>query len=98
MMILLYLIIKECLQIVTTANYNLTIIPAPSSSVNVATGGKIQIGDGIVIVGTGYEGFASSLSNVWNDASTFEWTHQLPLNLVPILYTFRMPVLLYQIF
>ena len=66
------------LQIVTTANYNLTIIPAPSSSVNVATGGKIQIGDGIVIVGTGYEGFASSLSNVWNDASTFEWNSSTP--------------------
>lgn len=44
-----------------------------TSVINIATGGKIAIGDGVVAVGAGYETFATSALNVWNDLSVFEW-------------------------
>ncbi len=66
------------LQVISAAGYTSTILPASSASINVATGGKIEIGDGTVAVGTGYEGFATGSLAFWNDGSTFEWNTTTP--------------------
>jgi hypothetical protein len=60
------------LQILSTNSYATTIFPG-SAAINVATGGKIEIGDGVINVGADYETFATSSSNIWNDGSVFEW-------------------------
>ncbi|MEO8088586.1 MAG: hypothetical protein ABI763_17340, partial [Bacteroidota bacterium] len=67
------------LQIFSGNPYNTTIISATSSVINIATGGKIQIGDGVINIGAGYEGLATSTVNIWNDKSIFEWSS--PVNL-----------------
>ncbi len=66
------------LQVISAAGYTSTILTASSASINVATGGKIEIGDGTVAVGTGYEGFATGSLAFWNDVSTFEWNTTTP--------------------
>ncbi len=62
------------LQVLSTDVYSNTIKPA-TAAINISTGGKIEIGDGTIAVGTGYEGFATSSSNLWNNNSTFEWNN-----------------------
>ena len=66
--------IAGTLRLLSTYPYSSVINIGPSpDAINVSTGGKIAIGDGSIAVGAGYEGFATSLANVWNDASIFEW-------------------------
>ena len=60
------------MQVLSTDTYTNT-IKAGTSIITIETGGKITIGNGTVAAGTGYETFATSVSNVWNDASVFEW-------------------------
>ncbi len=69
------------LQILTADNYSSAILPASLAGINIATGGKIEIGNGTA-VGSGYETFATNTNNKWQDASTFEWnsTTLFPLN------------------
>lgn len=73
--------IAGTLQILSPNPYSSTITVGPAASaINVSTGGKIEIGDGVVVVGTGYETFATSALNTWNSASVFEWNS--PTNFV----------------
>lgn len=65
------------LQVVSTSSYGTTIIPG-TSVINISSGGKIQIGNGSVAVGSGYEAFATSTSNTWNNTSVFEWNTLTP--------------------
>src|SRR6185437_13661074 len=67
------------LQVLSADNY-LSTVKQGSAVINVATGGKIAIGNSIVGVGIGYETFATSSSNIWNNASVFQWNS--PTNLV----------------
>ena len=67
------------LQVVSNNTYATAIFPAASSSINVATGGKIQVGNGIIAVGAGYEAFGTGSLVIWNDKSIFEW--DTPVNL-----------------
>ena len=60
------------LQVKATTNYTTTFVIAASATINVATGGKITIGNGAST--PGYSPLASTASLVtWNDASIFEW-------------------------
>ena len=60
------------LQVVSTDDYSSTIIPG-TSVINVLTGGKIEVGDGVISVGKDYETFATTNVTTWNNASEFEW-------------------------
>ncbi|MEO6328411.1 MAG: hypothetical protein ABIO55_05745 [Ginsengibacter sp.] len=71
--------IDGTLQVLSTNSYNSTINPGPSASaITISSGGKIQIGDGAIAVGAGYEIFATSALNVWNTTSVFEWNSSTP--------------------
>ncbi len=61
------------LKILTTANYATSVNQIANASINIAKNGKIIIGDGISSMGKGYEVFATSLVNKWNDGAVFEF-------------------------
>jgi len=61
------------LKILTTANYSTSINQIANANINIATGGIITIGNGISPMGKGYEVFATSLVNKWNDGAVFEF-------------------------
>lgn len=61
------------LKILTTSNYSTSINQIANSNTNIATGGMITIGDGISSMGKGYEAFATSSFNKWNDGAVFEF-------------------------
>ncbi|MEO6721820.1 MAG: T9SS type A sorting domain-containing protein [Ferruginibacter sp.] len=60
------------LRIASTNNYG-TAVVSGSAQINIATGGKITIGDGSASLGTGYETFATSSSNTWNNGAIYEY-------------------------
>ncbi|HEY5464153.1 MAG TPA: T9SS type A sorting domain-containing protein [Hanamia sp.] len=60
------------LQIASNNTYANSIKQNGNSNIHIATNGKILIGNGAG-VGTGYESFATSLVNVWDDRSVYEY-------------------------
>ena len=80
------------LQIVSTVNpgYSNVFLGSTSQTV-IETGGKIEIGDGVAVLGSGYEAFATTVtpSNLftWSNGSIFEWNqaNAFPFN-ASILY------------
>jgi len=60
------------LQIASTTTYANAIKQNVGANTHIATNGKIVIGNG-GNVGTGYENFATSLVNVWDDGAVYEY-------------------------
>ena len=56
----------------TTTNYSTAFVPAASATINVATAGKIIIGNGGSTSGYSPLGYTSGFV-IWNDASILEW-------------------------
>ncbi|MGN6532339.1 MAG: T9SS type A sorting domain-containing protein [Ginsengibacter sp.] len=69
------------LKILTTDNYATSVNQIANTNINIAKGGKIMIGNGISSMGKGYEVFATSLVNKWNDGAVFEFND---VNVFPI--------------
>ena len=63
------------LKIINSNSYTTSVIQSAGANINISTGGKITIGDGISTVGSGYENFATSPINKWNDGSIFEYNN-----------------------
>jgi hypothetical protein len=61
------------LKILTTANYSTSVNQSAGANIHISKGGKITIGDGISSMGKGYEVFATSSVNKWDDGSVFEF-------------------------
>lgn len=61
------------LRILTTSNYATSVNQSPGANINIAKGGKFTIGNGITAMGKGYEAFATSAVNKWNDGAVFEF-------------------------
>jgi hypothetical protein len=59
---------------ITSANtYASSVNQSSGAVINIQTGGKITIGDGSSSVGSGYENFATSVMNVWNNGAIYEY-------------------------
>ena len=63
------------LKVINASDYVTSVQQAATAKINVATGGKITIGNGSSSTGNGYEGFATSTVNVWNDGAIFEYNN-----------------------
>ena len=61
------------LKITSSQDYSATIKQSGNASINISANGKIQIGDGSAFTGNGYENFATSLSNIWNNGAVYEF-------------------------
>jgi hypothetical protein len=61
------------LQITNSNDYATSVIQADGATIDISTNGKIEIGDGSSSTGNGYESFATSTKNVWNDGAVFEY-------------------------
>ncbi len=53
--------------------YNVEFTYAASANIHTNTGGKITIGNGAALGGSGYEGFATNANNIWDDGAICEW-------------------------
>lgn len=62
-----------CLKITSSDNCSASVNQSQNANINVSTNGKITIGDGSSFTGDGYEGFATSATNVWKDGSVYEY-------------------------
>lgn len=82
------LLIKEngVLKIVSSDNYTSSILQSTDANINISTNGKIEIGDGSLFTGDGYEGFATSAKNVWNDGAVFEYNNNKPFQAPGLIY------------
>ncbi len=56
-------------------NYNLEMTYATSSTIIVQTGGKISIGTGAGVGGSGYDAFTTRSGNTWQTGSIYEWNN-----------------------
>jgi hypothetical protein len=63
------------LKISSSDNYATSVIQSAGANINISAGGKITIGDGISTIGSGYEAFATSPINKWNDGAVFEYNN-----------------------
>ncbi len=61
------------LKVTSTSDYTTSVQQSAGANINIASGGKITIGDGSSSTGNGYEAFATSTINVWNDGSIYEY-------------------------
>ncbi|HEU5052820.1 MAG TPA: T9SS type A sorting domain-containing protein, partial [Hanamia sp.] len=61
------------LEVISENDYSIAVQQAPTANINIASGGKIKIGDGTASTGDGYEAFATSTTNVWNDGAIYEY-------------------------
>jgi hypothetical protein len=61
------------LQITSEDDYATSVIQTDGADINISANGKIEIGDGSSSTGNGYENFATSESNMWNDGAVFEY-------------------------
>lgn len=61
------------LQVLSAYNYSTSVIDAEEKGIRIHPGGKILVGNGVTATGKGYEAFATSNKNIWNDDSVFEW-------------------------
>jgi len=60
------------LRVTSSVDYSTSIIYASSANINIATGGKITVGNG-GSVGNNYDQFATTATNTWNAGAIFEW-------------------------
>ena len=74
------------LRIVSTGNYAAVVQQSVGANINIASGGKITIGNGIASMGNGYEGFATSLVNIWNDGAVYEWNSNSTFVVAGLIY------------
>lgn len=63
------------LKITSSSDYATSVIPSSNASINIASNGKIALGDGVTLIGKGYESFATSTLNKWNDGAVFEYNN-----------------------
>ncbi len=63
------------LQVTSSDDYSNSVIQSANANINIATNGKIEIGDGSSSTGDGYEAFATSANNIWNDGAVFEYNN-----------------------
>ncbi len=61
------------LEVISADDYSISVQQDASADINISTGGKIKIGDGSSSTGDGYEAFATSTTNVWNDGAIYEY-------------------------
>ncbi|MGN6800736.1 MAG: hypothetical protein ACTHJN_02455 [Ginsengibacter sp.] len=61
------------LEVISADNYSTSVQQNASGAIDISTGGKIKIGDGTSSTGDGYESFATSNTNVWNDGAIYEY-------------------------
>jgi hypothetical protein len=61
------------LRITSADTYINSVFQSTGAVVNINTGGKITVGDGSASVGSGYENFATSITNVWNNGAIYEY-------------------------
>jgi len=74
------------LKVTCSQDYSTTINQSGAASINISPNGKIQIGDGSAFTGNGYENFATSLSNVWNDGAVFEYNNNGTFQIAGLTY------------
>jgi len=63
------------LRIASANNYASSVMQSTGAIINIQTGGKITIGDGASSIGSGYENFATSTINIWNDGAIYEYNN-----------------------
>lgn len=65
-----------------TNNYSAEIIYGSGSQLHVLNNGKVTVGNGGAVTGTGVNGYATNASNVWDNGAKFEWnsTTAMPLS------------------
>ncbi|MEO8821495.1 MAG: hypothetical protein ABI374_11675, partial [Ginsengibacter sp.] len=80
--------IKEngVLKITSSENYSASVNQSANVNINISTDGKITIGDGSSFTGDGYEGFATSAKNIWNDGSVYEYNRNKPFDAPGLIY------------
>ncbi len=61
------------LNVIGANDYSTSVQQDASADINISSGGKIKIGDGSSSTGNGYEAFATSTTNVWNDGAIYEY-------------------------
>jgi len=74
------------LKITSTTDYSTCVQQSSNADINIASGGKITIGDGTSSTGNGYEAFATSTTNVWNDGAIFEYNIDKPFQAPGLVY------------
>lgn len=74
------------LQITSTGKYVDAVHQSTSASINITTGGKIILGNGSSSIGAGYEGFATSTDNTWNDGAVFEYNNSGVFAIADLIY------------
>jgi len=63
------------LQVTSSDNYTNSVLQTGAANINITIKGKITIGNGTSSTGNGYENFATSLNNVWNDGAICEYNN-----------------------
>jgi len=63
------------LQVTSSDSYTNSVLQTGAANINIATRGKITIGNGTSSTGNGYENFATSLTNIWNDGAVYEYNN-----------------------
>ncbi|MDP4284580.1 MAG: T9SS type A sorting domain-containing protein [Bacteroidota bacterium] len=61
------------LRVTSTDDYSTAVNQSANAIINIATDGKITIGDGSDFIGNNFENFATSPANVWNTGSVYEY-------------------------
>lgn len=74
------------LKITSTYTYAFSVNQSEIAVINVATGGKITIGDGSSLIGSGYENFAISSINTWHDGAVYEYNSNSPFETSNLTY------------
>ncbi|MEO6905165.1 MAG: hypothetical protein ABI148_02290 [Ginsengibacter sp.] len=74
------------LKIINSNSYSTSVIQSAGANINISAKGKITIGDGITTIGTGYEAFAISPNNKWNDGSVFEYNNNGVFSIAALTY------------
>ncbi|HXR84229.1 MAG TPA: hypothetical protein VN722_07970 [Hanamia sp.] len=74
------------LKITSSADYSTSVFQAANASINISKNGKITVGNGVTLAGKGYETFATSLMNKWNDASVFEYNNNAAFQIANLIY------------
>ncbi|HEY5371058.1 MAG TPA: hypothetical protein VIJ75_18905 [Hanamia sp.] len=74
------------LRVISTDKYNDAIKQATGAVINIGTGGTIMLGNGSSSIGTGYEGFATSTDNTWNDGAVFEYNNNGVFAIADLIY------------
>lgn len=74
------------LKITSTSDYATSVQQSATANIKITSGGKITIGNGSSSTGNGYETFATLPTNVWNDASVFEYNNNGVFQIADLTY------------